>query len=62
MSCSANRLLVQKGIAEKFTAALVARAKTLQMGSGFDRDAAQGTLVDRAAVEKITVHVEDAVP
>lgn len=58
---SANRLLVQKGIAPKFTAALVSKVKSLRMGSGFAEDTTQGPLVNMKSVEKVREHVQDAV-
>ncbi|KAL2793812.1 Aldehyde/histidinol dehydrogenase [Aspergillus keveii] len=57
----ANRLLVQEGIAAKFTAALVARVEQLKVGPGMDKTTTQGPLVNAAAVNKVREHVEDAV-
>ncbi|KAL2840042.1 aldehyde dehydrogenase domain-containing protein [Aspergillus pseudoustus] len=57
----ANRLLVQEGIAAKFTAALVARVEQLKVGPGMDKNTTQGPLVNAAAVNKVREHVEDAV-
>jgi len=57
----ANRLLVQKGIAPKFTEALVAAVNKLKMGSGLDKSTTQGPLVNKSAVAKVEEHVKDAV-
>ncbi|KAF6832957.1 succinate-semialdehyde dehydrogenase [Colletotrichum musicola] len=56
----ANRLYVQKGVAEAFTAKLVKRVSELTMGGGLDPSTTQGPLVNRAAVEKVREHVADA--
>ncbi|EHK99396.1 putative Succinate-semialdehyde dehydrogenase [Glarea lozoyensis 74030] len=58
---SANRLLVQKTILPKFTAALVAKVNALTVGSGFDTTVTQGPLVNKSAVAKIHEHVTDAI-
>jgi succinate-semialdehyde dehydrogenase/glutarate-semialdehyde dehydrogenase len=58
---SANRLLVQKGILPRFTAALVVKVNALKVGSGFDKQVSQGPLVNKSAVAKIKEHVSDAV-
>jgi succinate-semialdehyde dehydrogenase/glutarate-semialdehyde dehydrogenase len=56
----ANRILVQKGIAAKFTAALVKAVNELKTGSGLDPKTTQGPLVNKAAVTKVQEHVADA--
>ncbi len=56
-----NRLLVQSGIYEEFSAKLVAAVKKLKVGSGLDPDATQGPLIDRKALEKVEELVADAV-
>ncbi|RFU34904.1 hypothetical protein B7463_g1441, partial [Scytalidium lignicola] len=56
----ANRLLVQKGVAKEFTAKLVAKVNALKMGSGFHPQSTQGPLVNKAAVDKVEQHVQDA--
>lgn len=52
---------MQKGIAPEFTRKLVAAVAKLRPGSGFDKATTQGPLVNKAAVEKVAEHVEDAV-
>ena len=57
----ANRLFVQKGIHDKFVAALVERVKTFKVGSGLDRSVTHGPLINEAAVTKVRSHIDDAV-
>ena len=58
---SANRLFVQKGVAMAFTEKLVKAVQALKTGPGLDPSTTQGPLVNKAAVEKVKEHVEDAV-
>ena len=58
---SANRLYVQKGVAKAFTEKLVKAVQALKTGPGLDLSTTQGPLVNKAAVEKVKTHVEDAV-
>lgn len=57
----ANRILVQRGIAERFVDRLVGRIEALKVGSGLDPAVQIGPMIDERAVEKIERHVEDAV-
>jgi succinate-semialdehyde dehydrogenase/glutarate-semialdehyde dehydrogenase len=57
---SANRIYVQRGAAEEFTAKLVKRMASLTVGHGIT-GADVGPLVEPAAVEKVVRHVDDAV-
>ncbi|PVH71349.1 aldehyde dehydrogenase [Cadophora sp. DSE1049] len=57
----ANRLFVQKSVAEEFTAKLVQKVNELSIGSGFNLKTTQGPLVNKAAVDKVKEHVEDAI-
>ncbi|KAF2671095.1 aldehyde dehydrogenase [Microthyrium microscopicum] len=57
----ANRLFVQKGVAEAFTAKLVEKVKALKNGHGLDPETTQGPLVNKSGVDKTREHVEDAV-
>ncbi|KAH7317442.1 Aldehyde/histidinol dehydrogenase [Rhexocercosporidium sp. MPI-PUGE-AT-0058] len=57
----ANRLLVHKSVAQEFTAKLVQKVRELEVGSGFNSKTTQGPLVNKAAVEKVKEHVEDAI-
>ena len=57
----ANRLYVQKGVLDAFTAKLVARVEALKVGNGVEPGVTQGPLIDAKAVAKIEEHVADAV-
>ena len=56
----ANRLLVQDGVYNAFTARLSAAVKKLKPASGLEADATQGPLIDDRAVAKVEEHVADA--
>ncbi|KAI4602230.1 hypothetical protein KJ359_009468 [Pestalotiopsis sp. 9143b] len=56
----ANRLYVQKSVAKEFTAKLVEKVSALKMGPGHDPSTTQGPLVNQAAVDKVTEHIQDA--
>lgn len=58
---SANRIYVQKGVADAFTKKLVKAVQALKTGPGLDLATTQGPLVNKAAVEKVETHVRDAV-
>ncbi len=56
----ANRLLVQDGVYEEFTARLAQAASGLRVGDGLTSDAEQGPLIDMNAVAKVEEHIADA--
>ncbi|MGE0030760.1 MAG: NAD-dependent succinate-semialdehyde dehydrogenase [Steroidobacteraceae bacterium] len=56
----ANRLLVQDGVYEAFTAKLVAAVQKLRIGDGLAGETEQGPLIDTAALKKVEEHVADA--
>jgi succinate-semialdehyde dehydrogenase/glutarate-semialdehyde dehydrogenase len=56
----ANRLLVQDGVYEAFTAKLVAAVSALRIGDGLQGVTDQGPLIDSKAVAKVEEHVADA--
>ncbi|MBS0391946.1 MAG: NAD-dependent succinate-semialdehyde dehydrogenase [Proteobacteria bacterium] len=56
----ANRLYVQRGVLDAFTAKLVARVNALKVGNGVEPGVTQGPLIDAKAVAKIEEHVADA--
>ena len=58
---SPNRIYVQRGIAERFTEALVARTSALVAGRGEEPKVGIGPLVDQAALDKVQRQVDDAV-
>ncbi|MBS0402196.1 MAG: NAD-dependent succinate-semialdehyde dehydrogenase [Proteobacteria bacterium] len=56
----ANRIYVQRGVLDAFTAKLVARVNALKVGNGVEPGVTQGPLIDAKAVAKIEEHVADA--
>jgi len=56
----ANRLLVQSGVYDAFTAKLVAAVGKLRVGDGLAGETDQGPLIDAAALAKVEEHVADA--
>jgi succinate-semialdehyde dehydrogenase/glutarate-semialdehyde dehydrogenase len=57
----ANRLLVQAGVYDAFTAKLVTAVKKLRVGDGLAGETDQGPLIDAAALTKVEEHVADAI-
>lgn len=57
----ANRVYVQKSIADTFSEKLAARVNALQVGNGMDDGVTMGPLIDHKAVEKVKRHVDDAI-
>ena len=57
----ANRLLVQAGVYDAFTAKLVEAVKKLAVGDGLKGATDQGPLIDESALAKVEEHVTDAV-
>ena len=59
--CTAcSRLLLQKGIAPRFTEALVAKAQSLKVGDGLDESVQVGPLVNEGALEKVSGYMQVA--
>ena len=59
--CTAtSRILLQKGIAAKFTAEFVARAQKLTVGNGLDEGVEVGPQVNKSQIETSTQYVEIA--
>ncbi len=56
-----NRFLVQEGVYEAFVQKLTAAVKKLKVGNGMEEGVTQGPLINKAAVEKITAHIANAV-
>ncbi|WP_332688176.1 aldehyde dehydrogenase family protein, partial [Devosia sp.] len=56
----ANRILVQNGIYDSFAQKLAERVSALKVGAGFDEGTQIGPMINRAAVDKIERHIEDA--
>ena len=60
-SCiAANRIYVQRGLAEQFTSALVERVKSLKVGPGTEPGIDIGPLINPAAVDLALKHIADA--
>jgi succinate-semialdehyde dehydrogenase/glutarate-semialdehyde dehydrogenase len=60
-SCiAANRIYVQRGIAERFIPALVARVQALKVGPGLEPGVDIGPLINPAAVDLALQHIADA--
>ena len=57
----ANRVYVQRSVADAYLEKVVERVKKLKLGNGIEPDTDIGPLVDRAGYEKVRQHVEDAV-
>src|SRR5699024_217100 len=58
---AANRILVQRPVAEEFSRRLTERMGQLAMGRGVEDDVVVGPLVNQGAVEKVHELVTDAV-
>ena len=59
--CTAtSRILLQKGIARKFTDEFVARAKKLKIGNGLDESVQVGPQVNKSQIETSTKYVDIA--
>ena len=57
----ANRLLVQSGVYDAFTAKLKVAVEALRVGNGMDAGVTQGPMINMEAVEKVEQHIADAV-
>lgn len=55
-----NRFLVQSSVANKFSQKLASAMAGLKLGDGFDDDVTQSALINRAAVDKVVEHIDDA--
>ena len=57
--CS-NRIYVQDAVYDSFVEKFTAKVATAKVGNGFAEGVNQGPLIEPAALEKVTRHVEDA--
>ncbi len=55
---AASRLIVERGIKEKFTALLLERTRELKMGAGVDPNAQIGPVVNRIQLKRIHSYIE----
>jgi succinate-semialdehyde dehydrogenase/glutarate-semialdehyde dehydrogenase len=58
---AANRLYVQRGLAERFSQRLTERMSSLPIGRGTEEGVVVGPLIDQAAVKKVSELVKDAI-
>ena len=57
--CS-NRIYVQSGVYETFVEKFAAKVATAKVGNGFEEGVNQGPLIEEAALQKVELHVQDA--
>ena len=57
----ANRLLIQDGVYDAFTAKLKSAVAALRVGNGMDDGVTQGPMINEDAVLKVEAHIADAV-
>lgn len=57
----ANRLLVQSGVYDTFAEKLAARVSAMKVGPGTEAGVDIGPMINKAAIDKINRHVDDAV-
>ena len=57
----ANRIYVQDGVYDTFAEKLAAEVKKLKVGDGTEAGVTTGPLINKAAVEKVEEHIEDAI-
>jgi succinate-semialdehyde dehydrogenase/glutarate-semialdehyde dehydrogenase len=56
----ANRILVQDGVYDAFSAKLKTAVEALKVGDGMEANVTQGPLINKEAVEKVEEHIADA--
>jgi len=60
-SCiAANRIYLQRGIADRFLSAFEAKVAAMKAGDGFDETSDIGPLIDERAIAKVDLHREEA--
>ncbi|MBR7888077.1 NAD-dependent succinate-semialdehyde dehydrogenase [Marinomonas sp. A79] len=57
----ANRILVQRGVYDAFTAKLAEKVKALKIGNGADAGTDIGPMIEEKAIAKVEDHIQDAV-
>jgi succinate-semialdehyde dehydrogenase/glutarate-semialdehyde dehydrogenase len=56
----ANRIFVQRGVYDRFTDAFTAKVAAMTVGNGLDPQSVIGPLIDDQAVQKVQLHIADA--
>lgn len=56
----ANRIYVQSGIYQALSAELVKAVEALKVGNGLDDGVTQGPLINAKAIDKVELHIQDA--
>ncbi|NNE25057.1 MAG: NAD-dependent succinate-semialdehyde dehydrogenase [Rhizobiales bacterium] len=57
----ANRILVQEGVYDAFAEKLAAAVAGMKVGNGVEDGVTTGPLINKAAIEKVQEHIDDAV-
>lgn len=57
----ANRILVQRGVYDAFTAKLTEKVKALKVGNGVDAGTDIGPMIEEKAIAKVEDHIQDAI-
>lgn len=57
----ANRILVQEGVYDAFAEKLSAAVAAMKVGNGVEDGVTTGPLINKAAIEKVQEHIDDAV-
>ncbi|CAG8470983.1 6461_t:CDS:2 [Paraglomus occultum] len=57
----ANRIYVQSSILAEFACRLAEKVGSFKLGNGLESDSTHGPLINKEAIEKVKLHVEDAV-
>lgn len=57
----ANRILVQRGVYDAFTAKLTEKVKALKVGNGIDAGTDIGPMIEEKAIAKVEDHIQDAI-
>lgn len=58
---SANRIYIQDGIYDRFAEKLTEQVRRLSVGDGFKPGVAIGPMIDARSIEKLKLHVDDAI-
>lgn len=56
-----NRFIIHEKVYDEFIEGFTKAVESLKVGSAFSKDVQQGPLINKAAIEKVESHIEDAV-